>query len=198
MGSVHRFPSTQPVNRVSREETIIFSRPYVKMPNAIAALKNVKHKQLLNFLDVLILELKYGMSLLNCCKEKKKSVVFLPHPSSHLRDFLWILLKMSQSEDEKVDFRSVLSQLKFSNSDDFEQNTALSADSLSSETASSTWVEIYKRYRRPLAPSSWEWSQKSRPGKHCDSHLLDFFACIDKTQDKLGMTGHHWVGVKSF
>lgn len=126
----------------------------------------------------------------------KISVPFLSLTGSQLDNFSSISLKMSQNEAEKVDFQSVLSQLRFSGNDDFEEKTASSSDSLLSESEPSSWVGIYKKYRRPLAPSSWEWRQKSRPGKHCDSHLLDFFSCIDKTQDKLGMICYHLVGLK--
>lgn len=86
--------------------------------------------------------------------------------------------------------RTIFSQLRFSTDEDTSPSTASSspfpANNAANEAYHSSWVNLYRKYRRPMAPSAWKWESNSRPGKHCDSHLLDYFECIDRTKSSLG------------
>jgi hypothetical protein len=100
---------------------------------------------------------------------------------------------MDDSYHSKEPLQQVLEQLQFDqkgrvdSNDSLDTSKSASFENLSEMAKRASWVDTYRKFRKPRSAKMWQWSPESRPGKHCDAHLIDFFSCIDKTKDQLGM-----------
>lgn len=93
---------------------------------------------------------------------------------------------MSYRQEENSSLQQVISQLRYGEFEEPGSSDALPEPERPKTALNMTWLETYQQFRTALPTTAWKWSEASRPGKHCDSHLVDFFSCIDKTKDKLG------------
>lgn len=131
---------------------------------------------------------------------KEKSFLSSLITSSLLHEPSNSIENMAESSEDASLLKNMMSLLQFSDEGNGATDSAsgsVYSDSSEAESAyRSTWVDLYRKYRRPMAPSSWKWDHASRPGKHCDLHLLDYLTCIDRTKDQLGTPFYRFMSIR--